>query len=83
VVRSPTVFEAPVVAILEQQISCHVAAMLRLLLVQAYVERVRQDGVTYYAFPGPQALVAAGVGPAWACNLSARNAEYIKESPPT
>ena len=75
--RSPTVFEALVVAILGQQISFHVAAMLRLLLVQTYGESVRLDDDTYYAFPRPQALAAAGVGPLRACKLSARKAEYI------
>jgi DNA-3-methyladenine glycosylase II len=77
VARSPTVFEALVVAILGQQISFHVAAMLRLLLVQTYGESVCQGGATYYAFPSPQALAAAGVGPLRACKLSARKAEYI------
>ena len=75
--RSPTVFEALVVAILGQQISFHVAAMLRLLLVQTYGESIRLDEDTYYAFPRPQALATAGVGPLRDCKLSVRKAEYI------
>jgi DNA-3-methyladenine glycosylase II len=75
--HTASVYEALVLAILGQQISSHVARMVRTLLIQTYGPSVEASGVTYYTFPRPEAIVAAGVDGLRGIKLSARKAEYI------
>ena len=75
--HTTTVYEALVLAILGQQISSHVARMVRTLLIQTYGPSAEFMGVTYYAFPRPEAIVAAGVEGLRSIKFSARKAEYI------
>jgi DNA-3-methyladenine glycosylase II len=75
--HTTSVYEALVLAILGQQISTHVARMMRTLLIQTYGPKLELDGSTYYAFPRPEALAAAGVSGLRAIKLSQRKAEYI------
>lgn len=75
--RTASVYEALVLAILGQQISSHVARLLRTLLIQTYGAKIEVDGASYQAFPRPEALVVAGVEGLRAIKLSARKAEYI------
>ncbi|MXY45799.1 MAG: DNA-3-methyladenine glycosylase 2 family protein [Chloroflexi bacterium] len=74
---APTAYEALVLAILGQQISTHVARMLRNLIIETYGERILIDGETLRAFPRPQALADAGVDGLRAIKFSRRKAEYI------
>lgn len=74
---APTAYEALVLAILGQQISTHVARMLRNLIIETYGERIVIDGETLRAFPRPQALADAGVDGLRAIKFSRRKAEYI------
>ncbi len=75
--HTASVYEALVLAILGQQISSHVARILRTLLVHTCGQAVELDGATYHAFPRPEAIVAAGVEGLRAIKFSARKAEYI------
>jgi DNA-3-methyladenine glycosylase II len=77
--QTATVFEGLVLAILGQQISSHVARMLRTLLIETYGPSWEEDGVTYHAFPDPEAIAAAGVEGLRSIKMSARKAEYIVE----
>ena len=77
--HTPSVYESLVQAILGQQISSHVARMLRGLLTETYGQKVRVDGQVYRAFPRPEALAAAGLDGMRAVKLSARKAEYITD----
>ncbi len=72
-----SVYEALVLAILGQQISSHVARILRTLLIQTYGAQVQLEGVTYHAFPRPEALMEAGLDGLRAIKFSTRKAQYI------
>ena len=74
---APTAYEALVLAILGQQISNHVARMLRELLIETYGGRMTIAGEEYRAFPQPDAVAAAGVDGLRAIKFSGRKAEYI------
>ena len=75
--RAPTAYEALTLAILGQQISTHVARMLRNLLIETYGDRISIGGETFYAFPQPETIAEAGVGGLRAIKFSGRKAEYI------
>lgn len=75
--HTASVYEALVLAILGQQISSHVARMVRTLLVETYGSSAEVSGVTYYSFPRPEAIVAAWVKGLRAIKFSARKCEYI------
>jgi len=75
--HTASVYEALVLAILGQQISSHVARVVRTLLIQTYGPSAEVSGVTYYAFPPPEAIVAAGMEGLRAIKFSARKAEYV------
>jgi DNA-3-methyladenine glycosylase II len=75
--QGPSVFEGLVSAILGQQISGQVARTLRVLLMESYGESITVDGVTYYAFPHPEVLAAAGVEGLRDKKNSGRKSEYI------
>ena len=50
--RTASVYEGLVSSILGQQISSHVARMLRTLLIETYGPSLTLDGEKYFAFPG-------------------------------
>ena len=77
ITRTVSVFEALVLSILGQQISVHVANMLRSLIIETYGTSVEVDGETLYIFPRPEALVDAGVDGLRGIKFSLRKAEYI------
>lgn len=74
---APTAYEALVLAILGQQISTHVARMLRNLLIETYGERITIGDETLHAFPRPETIANAGVEGLRAIKFSGRKAEYI------
>lgn len=57
--RTPTVFEALIIAITEQQTALAVASGLRGRLVKRYGESVHIKGERYYQFPTPESLAGA------------------------
>jgi DNA-3-methyladenine glycosylase II len=74
---APTAYEALALAIMGQQISTHVARMLRNLIIETYGDRVVIGGETLHAFPRPETLAKAGVEGLRAIKFSKRKAEYI------
>ena len=74
---APTAYEALVLAILGQQISTHVARMLRNLIIETYGDRITIGGETLHSFPRPETLAEAGVEGLRAIKFSGRKSEYI------
>ena len=74
---APTAYEALVLAILGQQISTHVARMLRNLIIETYGDRVTIESETLHSFPRPETLASAGPDGLRAIKFSMRKAEYI------
>ena len=74
---APTAYEALVLAILGQQISTHVARMLRNLIIETYGDRITIDGETLHSFPRAETLADAGPDGLRAIKFSMRKAEYI------
>ena len=74
---APTAYEALVLAILGQQISTHVARMLRNLIIETYGDSIVIDGETLRSFPRPETLADAGVEGLRAIKFSGRKSEYI------
>ena len=77
---TPTVFEALVDSIVEQQISIKVAHALEERLVKKFGEALTLNGETYYAYPTPQNIASVSIEEIWNCGLSQRKAEYIQHS---
>lgn len=76
--KTPTVFEALIIAITEQQIALPVAIALRKRLVEKYGKSLKINDQKYFAFPTPEVLAKAK--PADIRNLiklSTKKAEYI------
>ncbi|MBM3942560.1 MAG: DNA-3-methyladenine glycosylase 2 family protein [SAR202 cluster bacterium] len=73
-----SVFEALVLAVIGQQVTTHLARAIRTLLVQTYGRQFSFAGDTFYAFPKPEALLAASVEELRGLKLSQRKAEYIQ-----
>ena len=75
--QTSTPFEAIVLAILGQQISGHVARVLREGIVDTLGDSVEFGGTVYRTFPSPGAIAAAGPERLRSIKLSARKSEYI------
>ncbi len=75
--HNPSVFEGLVLAFLGQQISAHVARILRTALVEAYGPALEVDGAIYRAFPGPERLAQAGVEGLRALRFGQHKSRYI------
>jgi DNA-3-methyladenine glycosylase II len=76
---TPTVFEALIDSITEQQISLNVAHSLERKLVKTFGKALRLDGEVYYAYPEPRDLASARLEQLRGCGLSTKKAEYITE----
>jgi DNA-3-methyladenine glycosylase II len=76
---TPTVFEALVDSIVEQQISLKVANGIERRLIKKFGDALNLDVGVYYAYPTPQRLAYTDAGELRQCGLSLRKAEYIKE----
>jgi DNA-3-methyladenine glycosylase II len=75
---TPTVFEALVDSIVEQQISLKVANSLEARIIKKFGDTLDLDGDVYYVYPTPQSLAAVSIEALRGCGLSFRKAEYIK-----
>ena len=75
--QAATPFEAIVLAILGQQISGHVARVLRETIVDTLGDSVEFGGTVYRTFPSPGAIAEAGPERLRSIRLSARKSEYI------
>jgi len=76
---TPTVFEALVDSIIEQQISLDVAHVLETNLIKAFGDSLNLNQEVYYAYPTPKKLASANIKKLRGCGLSTRKAEYIIE----
>jgi DNA-3-methyladenine glycosylase II len=76
---TPTVFEALVCSIIEQQISLSVALNMEKRLVKKFGDILRFDNEIYYAFPSPEKLAFGTIEQLRACGLSSKKAEYIRD----
>jgi DNA-3-methyladenine glycosylase II len=74
---TPTVFEALVYAIVEQQISIKVARSIEERLALKFGKPLRLGDETFFAFPTPEALAKAGAQEVRQAGLSQRKADYI------
>jgi DNA-3-methyladenine glycosylase II len=75
---TPTVFEALIDSIIEQQISLIAARSMQVKLIRKFGEKLLVAGETYYLFPTPDALASASLRGLQECGLSGRKTEYIK-----
>jgi DNA-3-methyladenine glycosylase II len=74
---TPTVFEALVDSIIEQQISLNVAHVLERNVIKAFGDKLTLDDAVYYAYPTPHNVAGGTVEQLRNCGLSMRKAEYI------
>ena len=75
--HTASIHEALMLAILGQQVSSHVARMLRTLLVETYGPALEISGYIYHGFPRATDLAAAGVAGLQAMKFSTRKAQYV------
>jgi DNA-3-methyladenine glycosylase II len=76
---TPTVFEALIDSVIEQQISLIAAHSMQNKLIRRFGDRLEIDSETFYLFPVPEVLAGASMTSLRSCGLSGRKAEYIKE----
>jgi DNA-3-methyladenine glycosylase II len=77
---TPTVFEALVDSIVEQQISLKVAHSLEHTLIKKFGDALNLEGEVYYTYPTPKRLASISTDEFRQCGLSFRKGEYIKEA---
>jgi len=77
---TPTIFEALVDSIVEQQISLKVANSIENRIIKKFGETLDLDGAFYFAYPTPQQLASVSIEEFRQCGLSLRKGEYIKEA---
>jgi DNA-3-methyladenine glycosylase II len=75
---TPTVFEALVDSIVEQQISLKVANTLERRLIKKFGDPLSLESALYFAYPTPQRLASVSIEEFRQCGLSFRKSEYIK-----
>jgi DNA-3-methyladenine glycosylase II len=75
---TPTVFEALVDSIVEQQISLKVANKIQSRITKKFGDTLDLEGDIYYAYPTPQRLAFVSKEELRECGLSFRKCEYIK-----
>jgi len=76
---TPTVFEALIDSIIEQQISLTIANTMERRLIKSFREVLALGKELYYAFPTPQDLASTSIRKLRGYGLSQRKAEYIKD----
>ena len=76
---TPTVFEALIETIIEQQISLTIANSMERRLIKSFREVVALGKEVYYAFPTPLDLASTSIRKLRGYGLSQRKAEYIKD----
>jgi len=77
--RTPTVFEALIIAILEQQVSLSAASTVRGRLAERFGQHMVCEGHQYVAFPTPEALSRAQFEELRALGVTPRKAFCILE----
>ncbi len=75
---TPTLFEALVDSIIEQQISLEVAHRLQVRLIKKTGKQFETGTTVYYCYPSPEALAVAPVTLFRECGMTIRKGEYIR-----
>lgn len=75
--KTPTIYEALIIAISEQQIALPVAITLRERLVEKYGESIKVNGKRYFTFPEPEMLAKAKVEDIRNLKFSTKKSEYL------
>jgi len=75
---TPTLFEALVDSIIEQQISLNVAHRLQVRLIKKTGKQLETGTTVYYCYPSPEALAGAPVTLFRECGMTIRKGEYIR-----
>jgi DNA-3-methyladenine glycosylase II len=76
---TPTLFEALVDSIIEQQISLNVARSLQVRLIKKTGKRLKTGTTEYFCYPSPEALAGVPVTLFRECGMTVRKGEYIRE----
>ena len=76
---TPTVFEALVDSIIEQQISLKAAKVLQARLIKRTGVTIDTGGSRYYCYPSSRALAAVPEGVFRECGMTVRKGEYIRD----
>jgi DNA-3-methyladenine glycosylase II len=76
---TPTVFEALIDSVIEQQISLNVAHTLQNRLIKAVGTRLHDGISAFYCYPTPGILASTRPEVFRECGMSARKGEYIRE----
>ena len=76
---TPTVFEALVDSVIEQQISLKAAHSIENRLIRAAGNSLTLDGKTFYCYPTPEILAKTADSTFRSCGLTRRKGEYIRD----
>jgi len=76
---TPTIFEALIDCIIEQQISLKAAHSIENRLIKRFGDSMKVEGETYYAYPSPENLTHLELQDLRDCGVSFRKAEYIRD----
>ncbi|PKL70246.1 MAG: DNA-3-methyladenine glycosylase 2 family protein [Methanomicrobiales archaeon HGW-Methanomicrobiales-1] len=76
---TPTVFEALIDSIIEQQISLTVARTIQNRIIREYGARLDHAGRIYFCYPTPEILAGVPVELLRACGMTTRKAEYLHD----
>jgi DNA-3-methyladenine glycosylase II len=76
---TPTVFEALVDSVIEQQISLKAAHSIENRLIRAVGSSLTLDGDTFYCYPTPEILAKTTDSMFRSCGLTRRKSEYIRD----
>jgi DNA-3-methyladenine glycosylase II len=74
---TPTIFEALVDSIIEQQISLQVAHTLQNRVIKRFGDSLEINGTTFYTYPSPEKICNITLQELRDCGLTFRKAEYI------
>ena len=77
--QSISVYESLIHSIIGQQISVHVANMLRELVIETYGTKHEYNGITLYTFPSAEKFSTVTVSELQQNKFSRRKAEYITD----
>jgi DNA-3-methyladenine glycosylase II len=78
-IRTPDLYEALMIAVVNQQVSVAAAESIRRRLYAGLGDRLTRDGVTYLGCPPPRRLLSAGTRELRALGLSRQKARYLRE----
>jgi DNA-3-methyladenine glycosylase II len=78
-IRTPDLYEALIIAVVNQQLSVAAAESIRRKLYAALGDRLTRDAVTYLGCPPPRHLLTADTRTLRALGLSRQKARYVRE----